>query len=207
MIPRICLVSIFSSHYRKEVYSRMDKELGVDFIFGDGDGTIKSLELSVLRSAKQVHNKKLFSHFFYQPKVLEMTKDYDVIIGDLGIFCLTEWALRFIGKLRGQKVYFWSHCWYGRESWIKKVLKKALFKNADGMFLYGKYAKDLMIKEGFLPDKLHVIHNSLDYSEQVSIRNKIKPTEIYLTHFGNNNPVLLFIGRLTKVKKLLLKSI
>ena len=36
-----------------------------------------------------------------------------------------------------------------------------LFKMTDGTFLYGNYARELMIKEDFNKDKLFVIHNSL----------------------------------------------
>lgn len=73
---------------------------------------------------------------------------------------------------------------------------------SDGIFLYGNRARDLMIQNGFNPKNLHVIHNSLDYDQQLLIRNSLKSSNIYQNHFGNTNPVLLFIGRLTKVKKL-----
>ena len=59
-----------------------------------------------------------------------------------------------------------------------------------------------MIKEGFNPDKLHVIHNSLAYSKQLKIRENMSSLDIYKEHFGNEYPVLLFVGRLTKVKRL-----
>ena len=50
--------------------------------------------------------------------------------------------------------------------------------------------------------KLHVIHNSLDYDHQLEIRKRVKYTGVFEKHFGNLNPVLCFIGRLTPVKKL-----
>lgn len=59
-----------------------------------------------------------------------------------------------------------------------------------------------MLKEGFNPDNLYVIHNSLDYDKQLNIRKELKPSRIYLSHFGNKNYNLLFLGRLTKIKKL-----
>ena len=85
---------------------------------------------------------------------------------------------------------------------MKKWIKRIYFGLADGNFLYGNYAREVAIQQGNNPDKFWVIHNSLDYDRHVQLRETIKPSEIYKKHFGNNNPVLIFIGRLTKVKKL-----
>ena len=68
------------------------------------------------------------------------------------------------------------------------------------MFLYGNKARELMIAQGFDENRIFVIHNSLNYEEQLKYRGNF--SDIYRNHFGNNNPVLYFIGRLTKVKKL-----
>jgi glycosyltransferase involved in cell wall biosynthesis len=59
-----------------------------------------------------------------------------------------------------------------------------------------------MIKEGFSSTKLHVIYNSLDYKSDILLRNNIQKTTIYKNIFKNEGPILLFIGRLTLVKKL-----
>jgi glycosyltransferase involved in cell wall biosynthesis len=59
-----------------------------------------------------------------------------------------------------------------------------------------------MIKEGFRADKLYTIHNSLAYEKQLAIRQQMRPLGLYKDHFGNDNPVLMFVGRLTKVKHL-----
>ena len=59
-----------------------------------------------------------------------------------------------------------------------------------------------MIKEGFDASKLHVIKNSLDYDKQLELRNNIVASNVYKEHFKNDNPTIIFIGRLTPVKKL-----
>lgn len=124
------------------------------------------------------------------------------MIGDL--FSLSTWLLLFLRKMffPKKKVYFWTHGWYGKETPIRKFLKKVYFKAVDGVFLYGNYARGLMVKEGFDERKLFVIHNSLNYQKQWEIRQQLKPIGIYREHFGNDHPVLVFIGRLTKVKRL-----
>lgn len=59
-----------------------------------------------------------------------------------------------------------------------------------------------MIKNGFDARKLHVIRNSLDYDKQLELRNSIVESNIYKEHFKNDFPTVVFIGRLTSVKKL-----
>ena len=59
-----------------------------------------------------------------------------------------------------------------------------------------------MLKEGFDIYKLHVIKNSLDYDKQLELRQNLKPSNIYRDHFQNDSPTIVFIGRLTSVKKL-----
>lgn len=142
----------------------------------------------------------------YHPGIQKLLwKDYDayILLGEsrslsTWLFCLRAWL--FHPKKR---VYFWSHGWYGKESRIERIVKKWLFMLPNcGSFLYGNYSRDLMIKEGFNPEKLYVIHNSLAYDEQVAIRKQLTPSPIYKEHFGNENPNLMFVGRLTHIKKL-----
>lgn len=86
---------------------------------------------------------------------------------------------------------------------MERMLKKLFFRLPNGgIFLYGNYAKKLMIQEGFDEGKLFVIHNSLAYERQLEIRQSLSVDSLYGTHFGNNNPNLFFVGRLTKVKHL-----
>jgi len=102
----------------------------------------------------------------------------------------------------GKKTYLWTHGWYGDETPVKKILKKIFFSLSSGVLLYGDYARNLMIKEGFKPGKLVCIYNSLDYDQQCQIRQGMTKTNIYKQHFGNEYPVLLFIGRIQRSKKL-----
>lgn len=125
-----------------------------------------------------------------------------VLIGDPT--CLSMWVLPSLIRIFNPKasIYFWTHGWYGKESKLKAWIKKCFFKQADGVFLYGNYAKQLMIQEGFCADSLFTIHNSLEHDKQVNLRKTLKKSNIYTQHFNNNLPVLIFIGRLTPVKKL-----
>lgn len=202
------------SHYRSAIYQLMDKELGCDFCFGDKVADIKKMDYSLLsHKVIEVHNKHVVGRFYYQrgvQKLLRQKYDAYIFIGETRnlstwLFCIR--ARLFHPK---KKVYFWSHGWYGKETKLEAFIKKILFHLPNGgTFLYGNYAKELMVKEGFNPDTLYVIHNSLDYDAQLPIRESMQSKPIYLEHFGNYNKNIVFIGRLTKVKRfdLLLEAV
>lgn len=196
-----------AAHYRTAIYKIMDKELGCDFCFGDRWEDIKKMDYTNLSNKViEVHNIIFPKGIYYQKGILRLTKaDYDayIIIGETK--CISTWL--FCLKMRmfhpDKKVYFWSHGWYGKENAIAKIVKKLFFKLPNsGIFLYGNHARELMIKEGFDPNKLYVIHNSLDYDVQLSLRNSLNVSNVYQEHFGNDNKNIVFIGRLTKVKQL-----
>lgn len=73
---------------------------------------------------------------------------------------------------------------------------------ATRIITYGNYAREIMIKQGYHPEKISVLHNSLAYSEQIVLRNTDLQSSIYQRHFDNSNQNLIFIGRLKPIKKL-----
>lgn len=204
MSTKTCLIYNYAQHYRVGIFKALDKDLKIESYFGDKMGDIKKLdykELDFFR--KELTNVNLVSPFYWQKGVVSLLfKPYEnyIFLGEY--YCLSTWLFLLLNKFKKKKVVLWTHGWYGNESINKKILKKAFFNLADNILLYGSFAKGLMIKEGFQEKKLHVIYNSLDYSSQIEIRNKLKVTNVFSNHFKNENPVLLFIGRLTKVKKL-----
>jgi len=201
---KICLIYNYAQHYRLGIFKLMDNELDCDFYFGDKMGDVKKLDYKELKGfRKELKNIPIFSHFYWQSDALSLFfKKYNnyIILGEY--YCLSTWLILIFSVFSSKKVYLWSHGWYGKESFIIKLIKKFFFSMSDGIFLYGEYARKLMIKEGFDSSKLHVIYNSLNYEEQILIRENLVKSDIYLSHFGNKAPVLIFIGRLTKIKKL-----
>lgn len=185
----------------------MDKEFDMDFLFGDSMGDVKKMDYRLLHGkVTETHTRRFLKGFYWQPKVIsQLFKKYDhyIILGET--HALSTWlfcVLAHIFKPR-KKIYFWSHGWYGKETNIEKFLKKIFFKLPNGgIFCYGNYARELMIKEGLNPDKLYVIHNSLAYDQQLAVRKKLSRSDVYKEHFGNDNGNLVFVGRLTPVKKL-----
>ncbi len=196
-----------AAHYRAPIYQLMAKKLGCDFCFGDdiGDDIKKMDYASVPTKVIEVHNVRLWYGITWQKGITKLLcMDYDRIIYVGETRCLSTWWSLIRGRFcRNKKTYVWTHGWYGKETGFEKVLKKFFFRlPTGGVFLYGNYARELMIKEGFKPENLFVIHNSLNYEKQLATRKTLTEMPIYKEHFGNDNPNLYFVGRLTKVKKL-----
>ena len=200
-----CLIYNFAQHYRTNIFVLLDQKLPIDFVFGDKYLDVKKMDYSLLQNPiSEVKNINFFnSSIYYQTGILKLlNKKYRTYLMLGEPICISTWLMLIFSKLFNKKIYLWSHGWYGKESKVTCILKKIFFSMSDGIFLYGNYAKKLMIKEGFKNEKLHVIYNSLNYDEQILLRKSIKPLNIYKNKFQNNYPNIIFIGRITKVKKL-----
>lgn len=204
---KLCIIYNFAQHYRTNIFALIDKTFNCGWVFGDAMSDVKKMDYALLKgSVTESHTKRLFGGWYWQPKIIaQLFKDYDhyVLLGETR--ALSTWVFCVLARLfkPKKKVYFWSHAWYGKETRIEELIKKVLFHLPNGgVFCYGNYARELMIKEGFDPDKLYTIHNSLAYDKQIEVRKQLQETSVYQEHFGNDNKNLFFVGRLTSVKKL-----
>lgn len=200
---KLCLIYNFAQHYRAEIFQLLDKEFDCDFFFGDKYLDVKKMDYSLLKGkVTEVHNGRI-GPFLYQTKVLSLLRKYDVFLMIGETHSITTWLFMFLSKFyKNKRIYFWCHGWYGKETKVESFLKHILDKMPSGLFVYGNYAKGLMIKEGFDEKKLHVIHNSLSYTKQLAVRKELQETYIYSNYFKNENKNLIFVGRLDPVKKL-----
>lgn len=203
---KLCVIYNYAQHYRTNIFTLMDKTFDCDWYFGDSMGDVKKMDYNLLNgNVTEVHNKKLIGGWDYSvgiPSLIKKNYDAYIMLSDTRSLSCWLFSLRSLFAPR-KKVFYWSHGWYGKESKIQKLIKKILYRLPNGgTFLYGNYARNLMIKEGFNPDKLYTIHNSLAYDRQLEIREQLSEKPIFSDHFGNNNPNLMFVGRLTAVKKL-----
>lgn len=202
----ICVIYNSAARYREPIFTLMDETYHIDWFFDTRLDDIKQMDCSKLKRVSRLKNLYIKRPLYWQRGAVSnlWNKKYDIyiILGDT--FCLSTWLFVILQRFfwRKKKVYFWTHGWYGKENVLARILKRIYFKMPDGIFLYGNHAKQLMIGEGFDANKLFVIHNSLDYQTQVVLRNRMQQTGIFSAHFANDNPVLLFIGRLTAVKRL-----
>jgi glycosyltransferase involved in cell wall biosynthesis len=205
MNDKLCCIFTTAPHYRGAIYKLIDKNYRCYWFFNDCETNIKRLDYNIFEGPVTVlKHRKLPFGFTYQKGMLSLLfKPYDRYFVFLYSNSISTWLFLFLSKFFPRKrVYGWTHGWYGKETKTGAFIKKLVFKRADEIFTYGNYARELMIKEGFKAEHIHTLHNSLDYERQVELRNTRLESKIFQNHFGNDNPVLIFIGRLTPIKKL-----
>ena len=203
-MKKICFFDRSSVHYRKEINILMDRELPCDFYFGDSrPGKIEYLDVSLLKNFKGYFHNFNWGPFCWQRGCMKLLRsDYTDIITSADTYCMSFWMFLLFSCFTKKNLWLWIHGAFGDEGLFKKWIIKTRIKRSKGVFLYGHYAKNILRGWGVDEKKLHVIYNSLAYDEQLVIRKKMQESGIYKEHFGNENHNIVFIGRLTKVKKL-----
>lgn len=203
---KLCIIYNFAPHYREAIFKKIDSVYNCDWYFGESQNGIKELTYSLLKSVRRFKSIGKPGKFIWQLGILPLLfkKEYQTFFMLADSHTLSNWLFFFLAPILTprKKVYIWTHGWYGKESDKEAKLKLWLYRRVSGVFLYGNYAKNLLIKKGIDENKLYVLHNSLDYDKQLSLRNNLQPSIIFSEHFNNNNPTLIFIGRLTPVKRL-----
>lgn len=206
MKKKICYITNVASHYRKEVMELMDENLNCDFVFGDKVvADIKTFDTSKFRNNVEIIHNVLNKEgaVIWQHGVLKyLFRHYDAYIVIDDIVCLSNWVFMTLAFLMGKKTFMWSHGYYGKETRLKKIIKWPFYHMATRIITYGHYAREVMIKEGYKPEKISVLHNSLSYSKQLELRKSGLSSNVYKDHFKNTLPNLIFIGRLKPIKKL-----
>ena len=201
----LCIILNLAPHYRKAIYQAIDKEFECDWYAGDKIDDIKTLSNNELQRYKTVKNIFLIKHNYIQTAILPLLfkKKYSTYLVTGDIRNITLWLFLLCSKLlRKKRVYLWTHGDNGKGNIITRAIKKCFFSLGDGIFLYGDYTKNHMVSAGYDEQKLFVIHNSLDYDTHLKCRRSLHTSDIYRHHFHNNNYNLIFIGRLTAIKRL-----
>ena len=203
---KLCLIYNYAQHYRTNIFQLIDREFKCDFVFGDSMGDVKKMDYSLLAGrVTENHTLKFNGWTFQKGMIKQLRQGYThyILLGDTR--SVSTWLFCIIARLfhRRKNIFFWTHGWYGKETRIEKILKKIFFRLPNGViFTYGDYAKQLMIENGLDASKICPIHNSLAYDQHLQLRKGLCLTDIYTKHFSNSNKNLIFVGRLTPVKKL-----
>lgn len=206
MNKKICCVFNYAPHYRYPIYQLMDKELLCDFYFGDVVGSkIKKLDYQKLNGFKKElkNTSVLNTSFTWQWRAWQLVfkkYKYFIITGDP--YYLSNWAILILGRILGKQIIPWSHGMKGNTRKRMFWFEYLFFKLSSKILLYGNHSRKHMLKLGFDEKKLVCIYNSLDHTKQIQLRKTTSWTGVYRDFFGNNFPVLLYIGRIQQNKKL-----
>lgn len=205
---KICCIFNYGPHYRYPIYKKMTENFNVNFYFGDKlleNENIKKIEYKQLKGFKGEFSVKIYSHFIVWRKLMTLLfKNYDIYILTGRTRIINQWFFLLLARLMNKKTYNWWHGFAPGQQLnrLRYYKEKFFFSLFTGHLIYGDKAREYMIDLGFPSNKMTTIYNSLDYDKSLAHRKINLKSSIYTNHFKNENPTLLFIGRLTKVKKL-----
>ena len=120
---------------------------------------------------------------------------------------ISNWVAALICKVRKKPLLYWGHGLYGNEQYIKKTIRLLYYRIADYHLVYGNRSRMYMIDSGFNPHKVFTVYNSLDFYTHKTLYEERNPTDLQklkqrLFPDHTDLPVVIFIGRLTKEKKI-----
>lgn len=202
---KLCCVFNTPSHYRELIYSHIENSYDCDWYFEETDNKLKEFDISKFLHTKRLKTFNLGPIYAVRGMMsILANKNYHDFLMMGHSRNISTFMFVIIKRLfyPSKKIYLWTHGLYGKESRTELLWKKLLLTSADELLIYGDYACNLMKNAGFRKSTLHAIHNSLDYAAHLKIRESIQPLDIYIKHFENSAPTLIFIGRLNPVKRL-----
>ena len=199
-----CVVTNLGSHYRLPIYALMASRFGCHYYLGDRlRSPVKTFDYRSLTGFRHTLHNVFVGPFYWQCGAVRLLfKPYDVYILDGEPYCLSAWVMLLLAKALGKETIAWTHGWYGREGWLKRIIKKVFYQLHDKLMVYSQYAIALMEREGIAKNKLFCIANSLDSDRQKAIRDTLSDMDTYAQHFRNVNPCVIYCGRIQHSKKL-----
>lgn len=206
---KICCIFNIAPLYREGIYRMMDDapELEFDFLAGEeSTGGIALMDIRPLKGFRgYLHNiYRKGGKLVWQKGAIckAFSRKYDayILTGNPGI--RSNWIIALGARILGRKVYLWSHGLHGDEQGMKLRKNMCYFRLAGHLLLYGERAQRLLLEQGYPAERMTVIYNSLDYNKQLAIREHIGDRGFIRNYFGNDAPLLTFVGRLTASKRL-----
>lgn len=212
---KIALVTNIAPHYRMPIWERIIgiKDSDVYFYFGKGKGGIKEICFEEsefwkdkLNKINLLNNKYIKKRLIFQTGLSSIFFQHKwhiiIILGDPNI--ISNWLIAIYARIKGIPIVFWGHGLYSCDKNLKFKIRKVFLSLANHHLLYGNYAKNLLIECGFDSSRISVINNSLNYEQSLSLRKNSVISNYFGIHnvFENKYPVLVFIGRLTRQKKI-----
>lgn len=211
-MKRVLIVYHYIAHYRLPIFKELANSDNYKFEFAAGVKPDQNIKIIGVDEANEngliFHELKnnwfLKAKILWQSNLISLVKsnqyDHIIFLGNPNF--ISTWLGLVVCKLINIKGYIWAHGVTSKPNFLKLLVLKTFWRFCDGIFLYGNYAKKMITSFNIPSKKLHVVYNSLDYNRQLKVRRELKNSNIFNEYFKNDFPVLIFIGRLTKVKKL-----
>lgn len=206
--------------YSRPLWYELSASDNVDYVFYSsrtGFSSIKTIDINESRSVNKNSRlnwfflKNLFFRniIFYQTGIISecLKTNFDAYILYGEMHSISNWIAAITCKARRKPLLFWGHGIYGNEKGLKKKLRLLYYRIADYHLIYGNRSKNLMVKLGFSPEKVYVVYNSLDFNIHNKLyrckrQDDLQKLKMKLFPRTYELPVIIFIGRLTKEKKI-----
>jgi len=132
--------------------------------------------------------------------------EFDTVI----MHAVPHWPCTWIGallaRMLGKRVLFWGHGYLYEPRGLKGLMRRLFYALPHEHLVYGRIAKDIMLRHSWRPEHVHVIYNSLDLAQQRAIRARITPASrsaVRTKLFGDASvPVVICTSRLIQVRRL-----
>ena len=206
--------------YSRSLWYELTSSKDVEYTFYSSREGFSGIRTIDIDESKTINEKGSLNWLFlknifigniliYQSGIISkcLRTDFDAYILYGEMHNISNWVAALICKVRKKPLLFWGHGLYGNEKNIKKVLRILYYKIADYHLVYGNRSRSLMIDSGFRSDKVFTVYNSLDFdTHRLLYKNKnvndLEKQKQKLFPFDSKLPVVIFIGRLTKEKKI-----
>jgi glycosyltransferase involved in cell wall biosynthesis len=204
----VAIVYHFLPHYRAGIFLTLLESTKYNYVFVAGHNnlapSVPEWDVPEHLHVVDAGCKWIHRPWFYQRglAVLALRKDISAIIYLGTPHSVSTWYSAILARLTGKQVLFWTHGWISKKGWVHDAVKKLFMGLADILLLYGQRAKIIGEGMGIPADKLLVIHNSLDYVRQKTLRDLIHDSDLIALRarlFGDSNtPYVICTARLTR---------
>ena len=217
---RVAILYPYLAHYREAVFEALSSSAARHRyeIFSDRQSNIPSIATIPLERSRFcnpagrlnwrfVRNRWLFEQVLWQSAALRIacSPEFDTLILLGNAKYISAWVAAILARITGKRVLMWTHGLLRREHGARGHLRRAFYRLAHGLLLYGVRARELLA-EDFDQNRLYVIYNSLDTAAQLRALEALDDGACAAARrsYGipANVPLLTAIGRLVPEKDL-----
>lgn len=197
-IPRIAVIYTHFPHYRQAVFDEMERSEKYRFsFFYDPSSFSETIQSGKHKHTHSSIRTRKFGPLLFQARAcgLVLSGQFDGFIFLGNPYIATTWIAAALARLKGYPVFFWTHGWLRRDARPKAITRNIFYRLANGLLLYGTRSSEIGEAEGYPPDRIHVINNSLDYAAQKKAR-ELALSEGFAGEDIPDKPFFLSVSRL-----------
>jgi glycosyltransferase involved in cell wall biosynthesis len=212
---KVAVVYQCFAHYRAAVLEALAEVDDLDVEFYADTKNVEAKGVPPWEPSPGLHRfHKTLTHklpfgFMWQEKIicLAFRRDLDTVIFLGSSYYLATWVSAALCRIFGKRVLFWTIGWRRLDGPLKSLFRTRFYRLAHGLLLYGYFAKSEAIRRGFRPESLHVIFNSLDYEQQVELRQEVtaehrQAQRRQMFPATYSQPILICTSRLVRKRQL-----